>query len=241
MAPRCRGCGSSRTRAMASARSPVPLTAENFTHVAQFEVAEGDRLAFSLSHGASHLAMPKSFNVERALEATEHGWQKWCQRCTAQGEWAPFVRRSVITLKALTYAPTGGLVAAPTTSLPESIGGVRNWDYRFCWLRDATLTLLAFMNTGYYDEARAWRDWLLRAVAGSPDQMQIMYGLAGERRLVELTLPWLPGYEGSRPVRIGNAAHRQLQLDVYGELLDALHQARKGALAPDESGWALQL
>jgi len=144
-------------------------------------------------------------------------------------------------LKALAYEPTGGIVAAPTTSLPEQLGGVRNWDYRYCWLRDATWTLLAFMNTGYHEEARAWREWLLRAVAGSPNQMQIMYGIAGERRLTEHELSWLPGYEQSLPVRIGNDAHRQLQLDVYGELLDALHQARKSALAPDESGWALQI
>ena len=221
-------------------RSPVPLEAENFTHVAQFEVGEGDRLAFTLSHGASHLASPKTFNAERALEATEHGWQKWCERCTAEGEWAPFVRRSVITLKALTYAPTGGLVAAPTTSLPESIGGVRNWDYRFCWLRDATLALLAMMNAGYYDEALAWRDWLVRAIAGSPDQMQIMYGLGGERRIPETTLGWLPGYEGSSPVRIGNAAAAQTQLDVYGEMMDALHQGRKHGLPRHVAAWALQ-
>ena len=221
-------------------RSPVPLQAENFTHIARFEVAEGERLAFTLSHGASHLAMPKAFNAERALEATAHGWQKWCERCTVQGEWTPFVRRSVITLKALTYAPTGGLVAAPTTSLPERIGGVRNWDYRFCWLRDATLALLAMMNAGYYEEAVAWRDWLVRAIAGSPQQMQIMYGLAGERRIPELTLDWLPGYENSAPVRIGNAAASQLQLDVYGEVMDALHQGRKHGMPRHVAAWALQ-
>jgi len=221
-------------------RSPVPLKAENFTHAAHFEVKEGDRLAFTLSHGASHLAMPKAFNVERALEATDHGWQKWCQRCTAQGEWTPFVRRSVITLKALTYAPTGGLVAAATTSLPERIGGVRNWDYRFCWLRDATLALLAMMNAGYFEEAVAWRDWLVRAIAGSPQQMQIMYGLAGERRIPEMTLDWLPGYENSAPVRIGNAAAAQLQLDVYGEVMDALHQGRKHGMPRHVAAWALQ-
>ena len=143
--------------------------------------------------------------------------------------------RSLITLKALTYAPTGGMVAAPTTSLPEYIGGPRNWDYRFCWLRDATLTLLALMNAGYYDEARMWRDWLLRAAAGSPQQIQIMYGIRGERRLTEWEVPWLPGYEGSQPVRIGNAAHNQLQLDIFGEVMDALHQARQGGLGPKES------
>ncbi len=150
------------------------------------------------------------------------------------------VLRSLITLKALTYGPTGGIVAAPTTSLPEQLGGMRNWDYRFCWLRDATLTLLALMNAGFYDEAQAWREWLLRAVAGSPDQVQIMYGIAGERRLTEWEVPWLPGYEGSAPVRIGNAAHSQLQLDVFGEVMDALHQARCKGLAASESGWALQ-
>jgi GH15 family glucan-1,4-alpha-glucosidase len=150
------------------------------------------------------------------------------------------VVRSLITLKALTYGPTGGIVAAPTTSLPEHLGGTRNWDYRFCWLRDATLTLLALMNAGYYDEARAFRGWLLRAVAGGPDELQIMYGLAGERRLNEWEIPWLPGYEGSRPVRIGNAAHDQLQLDVFGEVMDALHQGRRGELAVSEAGWALQ-
>ena len=221
-------------------RSPVPLQAKDFTHVARFEVGEGDRVAFTLSHGPSHLAIPKAFNAERALTATEHGWLKWCERCTVQGEWAPFVRRSVMTLKALTYAPTGGLVAAPTTSLPERLGGVRNWDYRFCWLRDATLALLAMMNAGYDEEAVAWRDWLVRAIAGSPQQMQIMYGLAGERRIPELTLDWLPGYENSRPVRIGNAAAAQLQLDVYGEVMDALHQGRKHGMPRHVAAWALQ-
>ena len=157
-----------------------------------------------------------------------------------RGKWAGAVTRSLITLKALTYAPTGGLVAAPTTSLPEHLGGVRNWDYRFCWLRDATITLLALMNAGYYDEARAWRNWLLRAGAGSPSQLQIMYGLAGERRLTEYEIEWLPGYERSRPVRIGNAAHGQLQLDVYGEVIDALHQARRGGIKQSREDWDFQ-
>jgi GH15 family glucan-1,4-alpha-glucosidase len=156
------------------------------------------------------------------------------------GEWDEAVQRSLITLKALTYAPTGGLVAAPTTSLPEQLGGVRNWDYRYCWLRDATLTLLALMNAGFYEEAKAWRDWLLRAAAGAPAQLHIMYGVAGERRLPELEIEWLPGYEASRPVRIGNAAHHQLQLDVFGEVIDALHQAREGGLREVEANWAFQ-
>jgi GH15 family glucan-1,4-alpha-glucosidase len=157
-----------------------------------------------------------------------------------EGEWAEAVTRSLITLKALTYAPTGGIVAAPTTSLPEELGGARNWDYRFCWLRDATLTLLALMNAGYFDEARAWREWLLRAAAGAPSQLQTIYGIAGERRLTECDLPWLPGYAGSRPVRIGNAAHSQLQLDVFGEVMDALHQARRGGLYSRDQDWAFQ-
>ena len=221
-------------------RSGVALKAQDFTHVARFEIGEGERIAFTLSHGPSHLAEPPPFNAERALEATEHGWTRWCERCTVQGEWAALVRRSVITLKALTYGPTGGLVAAPTTSLPEQLGGVRNWDYRFCWLRDATLSLLAMMNAGYYEEALAWRDWLVRAIAGSPEQMQIMYGLGGERRIPETTLDWLPGYENSKPVRIGNAAAAQLQLDVYGEMMDALHQGRKHGLPRHVAAWALQ-
>jgi GH15 family glucan-1,4-alpha-glucosidase len=176
----------------------------------------------------------------RALAETEAFWKKWSARCTVGGERAGSVRRSLITLKALTYAPTGGIVAAPTTSLPEKIDGVRNWGYRYCWLRDATLTLLALMDAGYYEEAGAWREWLVRAVAGSPEQMQIMYGIAGERRLPELEIPWLAGYEGSKPVRIGNAAAAQLQLDVYGELIDTLYQGCKGGLAGDHTAWSLQ-
>ena len=221
-------------------RSAVPLRGKDFTTVAQFEVAEGEEVAFTLTHSASHRQIPKPVNAARALKATEKGWQQWCEQCTVQGEWAPYVRRSLITLKALTYAPTGGLVAAPTTSLPELLGGVRNWDYRYCWLRDATLTLLAMMNAGYQDEALAWRDWLVRAIAGAPGQMQIMYGISGERRLPETTLDWLPGYENSAPVRIGNAAASQLQLDVYGEVMDALHQGRKHGLPRHAAAWDVQ-
>src|SRR5437764_10427522 len=221
-------------------RSPVTLEGRELTTVAQFEVAAGERIAFVMTHGPSHLALPPPLDAERAFRETEAFWHQWCRKCSLGGEYAPFVRRSLITLKALTYAPTGGLVAAPTTSLPEEIGGVRNWDYRFFWLRDATLTLLALMNGGYHDEALAWRDWLTRAVAGSPAQMQIMYGLAGERRLGEWTIEWLPGYEGSRPVRIGNAAASQVQLDVYGELMDAMHQGRKHGMPRSDAAWAMQ-
>jgi GH15 family glucan-1,4-alpha-glucosidase len=222
-------------------RSSVALRGKNLKTVGEFSVSAGEKVAFALTYAPSHLPDPPAVDPFQLLQATEQFWREWSSICKIDGPWAHAVKRSLITLKALTYAPTGGLVAAPTTSLPEQLDGPRNWDYRYCWLRDATWTLLAFMNTGYYEEARAWREWLLRAVAGSPNQMQIMYGLAGERRLLEIELPWLSGYEKSLPVRIGNDAHRQLQLDVYGELLDALHQARKGALAPDESGWALQI
>ena len=221
-------------------RSPVPLEGKNLTTVARFEVREGERIPFVLAHGPSHLALPKPTDPERALADTEEFWKQWCARCNLRGEWAGIARRSLITLKALTYAPTGGVVAAPTTSLPEQLHGVRNWDYRYCWLRDATLTLLAMMGGGYYEEASAWRDWLVRAVAGSPAQMQIMYGIAGERRLPEWTIDWLSGYEGASPVRIGNAAASQLQLDVYGEVMDALHQARKHGIAREDAAWDLQ-
>jgi GH15 family glucan-1,4-alpha-glucosidase len=176
-----------------------------------------------------------------ALAETEKYWREWSAKCRPAGSWSDAVRRSMITLKALTYEPTGGIVAAPTASLPEQIGGVRNWDYRYCWLRDATLTLLGAMHAGYYEEAQAWREWLLRAVAGSPEQLQIMYGIGGERRLTEWTASWLPGYENSAPVRIGNAAHGQLQLDVFGEIMDTYHQARRGGLTTNDSGWDIQL
>ena len=223
-------------------RTNVPLHGENFKTVGAFEVAAGETKSFVMSYGPSHLADPEPVEPGELLHGTEQFWHDWISKAEVEifGPWADAVRRSLITLKALTYGPTGGLVAAPTTSLPERVAGARNWDYRFCWLRDATMTLLALMNTGYYDEARAWRDWLLRAVAGTPAQMQIMYGIAGERRLTETELSWLPGYEGAVPVRIGNDAHRQSQLDVYGELLDALHQARERGLAPSDFGWALQ-
>ena len=225
---------------MAVLETPVTTRGEGLTTVAEFEVRAGERVPFVLAHGRSHLSAPRGPDPEAALARTEGFWRDWIGHCRASGEWSEPVRRSLITLKALTYAPTGGIVAAPTTSLPERLGGERNWDYRHCWLRDATLTLLALMSAGYYDEARAWREWLLRAVAGSPGQLQIMYGLAGERRLAEAELPWLPGYAHSAPVRIGNAACDQLQLDVYGEVMDALHQARKGGLDAYGPAWALQ-
>jgi GH15 family glucan-1,4-alpha-glucosidase len=221
-------------------RTPVHLRGENMTTVGEFTVGEGDRIPFILTYGPSHLPRPEPFSAEVALDQTEAYWREWTRRGRTEGPWSSAVSRSLITLKALTYAPTGGIVAAPTTSLPEQIGGERNWDYRFCWVRDATLTLLALMNAGYYDEAQAWRDWLTRAIAGRPEQMEVMYGIAGERRLTEWEVPWLPGYADSRPVRIGNAAHRQLQLDVFGEVMDTLHQGRRGGLAASESGWDVQ-
>ena len=219
--------------------APVETHGEGLKTCAEFEVAAGERLAFVLQHSHSHLEPPPRLDAVSALERTEQYWRQWSGRCQATGPWGGAVRRSLITLKALTYKPTGGIVAAPTTSLPEKLGGERNWDYRYCWLRDATLTLLAFMDAGYYDEAEAWREWLVRAAAGSPHQTQIMYGLAGERRLPELELPWLPGYEESLPVRVGNAAAGQLQLDVYGEVMDALYQGLKGAQATHEPAWGL--
>ena len=218
----------------------APLRGENMATVGEFDIAEGATLSFVLTHGPSHLRPPDAADPDTALESTEAFWKEWIGH-SLEGDWADVLGRSLVILKALTYAPTGGLVAAPTTSLPEQIGGNRNWDYRFCWVRDATLTLLALMNAGYYDEARAWRDWLLRAAAGAPSQMQIMYGLGGERRLVECELPWLPGYANSSPVRIGNGAAHQLQLDVYGELMDALFHARRGGLTPRQSDWAFQV
>jgi GH15 family glucan-1,4-alpha-glucosidase len=220
--------------------TPVKVKGRHFTTVAEFEVAEGETIPFVLTYGASYKSPPKPIDPMASLRGTETFWKAWAGRACVDGEWCDAVTRSLMVLKALTYAPTGGIVAAPTTSLPEQIGGARNWDYRYCWLRDATLTLLSLMNAGYHDEARAWRDWLLRASAGSPNQLQIMYGLAGERQLREWEVPWLPGYEHSQPVRVGNAAYGQLQLDVYGEVMDALHQARRGGIAGDRSEWPFQ-
>ena len=218
-------------------QSPVPLHGADLTTLGDFEVDAGESCAFVMTYSASHLALPDAVAAERALADTEELWREWSARSTYQGEWAEPVQRSLITLKALIYRPTGGVVAAPTTSLPEHIGGERNWDYRYCWLRDATLTLLALMDAGYLEEAAAWRSWLLRAAAGSPQQLQIMYGLGGERRLPEWEVPWLAGYEQSAPVRIGNAAHDQLQLDVFGEVMDALYQARKGGIDASPEAW----
>lgn len=211
-------------------RTPAELHPLDHHTESRFTVKAGQRLGFALAWQASHEPMRESFDVEQALEQTEAFWREFSDRCPDVGPWTDQVKRSLITLKAMTYAPTGGIVAAVTTSLPEQLGGERNWDYRFCWLRDATMTLLAFMNLGYYEEATAWRNWLLRSVAGNPEQVQIMYGLGGERRLPEYQLPWLGGYEGSRPVRIGNAAATQMQLDVYGEVADAMMQALKSGL-----------
>jgi len=221
-------------------RAETQMRGEDLTTVGDFTVEAGETVSFVLSHGASHLEPPAALDPQEALAGTERAWRRWSSRCQYQGEWSEAVRSSHIVLKALTYAPTGGIIAAPTTSLPEKIGGSRNWDYRYCWLRDATFALLSLLNAGYVDEARAWREWLLRAAAGSPAQAQVLYGLAGERRLPELELDWLPGYERSRPVRIGNAAAGQLQLDVYGEVMDALYQARCADLDHDHEAWALQ-
>jgi GH15 family glucan-1,4-alpha-glucosidase len=226
---------------MVVARTPVELHGDDLKTVGKFVVSAGETVPFVLSYGRSFLeAPPASIDHAAALTATESFWRKWASGCRDAGKWSAHVRRSLITLKALAYQPTGGIVAAPTTSLPEQLGGPRNWDYRYCWLRDATFTLLALMNSGYYEAAQHWRQWLLRAVAGSPQQLQIMYGIEGERRLAELELPWLPGYEGAQPVRIGNAASNQLQLDVYGEVMDALYQGRRGGLGALGAAFDLQ-
>jgi GH15 family glucan-1,4-alpha-glucosidase len=221
-------------------RTPVETRGENMTTVADFEVGEGETIHFVLTYGPSHLPPPKAIDPDVALRDTKEFWTGWCSRGTYEGEHRNLVTRSLITLKALTFDPTGGIVAAPTTSLPEKLGGARSWDYRFCWLRDATFTLLALMNSGYTEEATAWHNWLLRAVAGTPENMQIMYGIWGHRRLLEWEAEWLPGYDFSQPVRIGNAAHAQLQLDVYGELIDAFHQSRMTELMLDSQSWSLE-
>jgi GH15 family glucan-1,4-alpha-glucosidase len=222
-------------------RTPVQLRGVGMTTVGDFIVQEDDTIPFVLNYYPSHRPVHAALDPTAALHETETFWRDWSAKCRPAGPWSEAVVRSMITLKALTYVPTGGMVAAPTTSLPEQLGGERNWDYRYCWLRDATLVLLGAMNAGFFDEAQAWREWLLRAVAGSPGQLQIMYGIAGERRLTEWTAPWLPGYENSAPVRVGNAAHSQLQLDVFGEIMDVHHQARRHGLSTNESGWEAQL
>lgn len=221
-------------------RTKAPLHPRGRTHAAEFAVRAGEEVCFHMSWAPSHLPEPRGGDHRKALALTDAFWTQWSARCTHAGPYTKLVQRSLITLKALTYAPTGGIVAAPTTSLPEEPSGERNWDYRYCWLRDATFTLLALMGAGYYEEAEAWRDWLFRAAAGDPAQLQIMYGIAGERRLTEETLPWLKGFRQSQPVRIGNGAATQLQLDVFGEVLDCLYQGRCGGLAENHLDWTLQ-
>ncbi len=221
-------------------RTSAPLRGENLKTVSEFTISEGESVSFVLTYGPSYGQLPKPVDAERCLRNTVGFWKKWAGRARLQGEYAEAMERSLITLKALIYRLTGGIVAAPTTSLPEQIGGQRNWDYRYCWLRDATFTLLALMNAGYFEEAGAWRQWLLRAAAGSADQVQIMYGVRGERSLREWEVDWLGGYEGSKPVRIGNAASEQLQLDVYGEVADALLHAHLGGIPLDPTDFALQ-
>jgi GH15 family glucan-1,4-alpha-glucosidase len=220
--------------------APADLHGAEGATWAELEVAEGEQASFVLTYRPSHEPAPEHVEALVALDDTERFWRDWMSSCSYQGQWQEAVRRSLLTLKALIYAPTGGMVAAVTTSLPEDLGGVRNWDYRYCWLRDATMTLQALVAGGFVDEARAWREWLLRAVAGDPAKLQIMYGLDGTRRLPEYELPWLAGYEGSRPVRVGNDAASQYQLDTWGEVLDGLHVAREAGLARSEEAWALQ-
>jgi len=221
--------------------SPVRLRGEGVKTVGEFRVAARQSCAFVLSYGRSYAPVPRRIDATAALRSAERFWRRWVGQSSDAGEYNEPVRRSLITLKALTYRHSGGILAAPTTSLPERIGGPRNWDYRYCWVRDATLTLQAMMNSDHSAEALAWRDWLMRAVAGDPANMQIMYGIGGERLLPEWEVSWLPGYENSLPVRIGNAASEQLQLDVFGELMEVLHHARCSGLAPGDAGWSLQL
>ena len=220
-------------------RTPVRIKNHDFTSSATFSVSKGDRVPFQLAWHPSHIDCPIPKDPGDSVAQTEAWWREWSGRCRYDGRWHDEVLRSLVVLKGLTYAPTGGIVAAATTSLPEGLGGERNWDYRYCWLRDATFTLMALMSAGYTDEAKAWREWLLRAAAGRPDQAQIMYGAAGEHRLTEVELDWLSGYQGSRPVRVGNAAHDQFQLDVYGEVLDALHQGSTQGIPLKGHAWEL--
>jgi GH15 family glucan-1,4-alpha-glucosidase len=220
-------------------RSPIETSGKDLTTVGEFTVSKGDRVPFVLTWFASHAEPPKEVNAEHALRDTEKYWREWSGQSQIKGEWRDAIVRSLITLKGLTYAPTGGMVAALTTSLPEEIGGVRNWDYRFCWLRDAVFILITLVGAGYREEARSWRQWLLRAVAGSPAQMQAIYGIRGERRLPEQEIPWLSGYENSKPVRIGNGAANQFQLDVYGEILATMWQADQAGIKMEEPDWAL--
>jgi GH15 family glucan-1,4-alpha-glucosidase len=221
--------------------TPVEVHGENMSTVSTFMLRQGERVPFVLTWFPSHEPAPRDVDPEPALAETEAFWLDWARVGTYEGDYYDEIHESLLVLKALTYAPTGGIVAAPTTSLPESLGGVRNWDYRFCWLRDATLTLISMLDAGYRDEARAWREWLLRAVAGDPGDVQIMYGVAGERRLDEWEADWLPGFEGARPVRIGNAAYSQLQLDVFGELIEATHVSLRHGLEPSRFAWALNV
>ena len=211
---------------LAVLHASVPVRGEDLKTVADFTVSQGDRIWFTLTYGGSHHPDPEPIDARQALKDAEKFWNRWSGRLKFQGKYRDAVERSLITLKAMTFRPTGGVVAAITTSLPEAIGGVRNWDYRYCWLRDTTFTLLALTNGGYFEEAAAWQNWLLRALAGSPEQVQIMYGLKGERQLVEWEVEWLPGYKNSRPVRVGNAASTQVQLDIYGEMLDCFFHAQ---------------
>ncbi|MEA2784696.1 MAG: hypothetical protein QOF71_800, partial [Candidatus Eremiobacteraeota bacterium] len=219
--------------------SDVELKGQDLSTVAEFWIGPGERVGFEMAYFASYEEQPGPSDVATALRRTDVFWREWARTCSYDGPWRPMVMRSLLTLKALTDARTGAVLAAPTTSLPEELGGVRNWDYRYCWLRDATFVLVALLNAGYEEEAFAWRGWLLRAVAGNPDQIQILYGLRGERRLPEFEAPWLRGYADSRPVRIGNAAAEQLQLDVYGEVADVMYQAHRAGLQPDTDEWSL--
>lgn len=221
-------------------RTPAKHNGEDLKTVAEFTVTAGQDIPFIMACAPSHREMPAPLDAQEALQQTENFWRQWAAQCAYRGPWREAVIRSLITLKALTYEPSGGIIAAPTTSLPELTGGSRNWDYRFCWLRDATFVLLSFMHAGYRREAEAWRAWLTRTIAGSPSELQPIYGLRGKQRIDEWQVAWLPGYEGAKPVRIGNSAYAQLQIDTFGEVLDAMHHARRHHLACDDSGWPLQ-